>query len=314
MNEVKYINACLEEADESYEEYLTNSSEYDTDSSSSDESEAGRPVLAFDPSQLSGGDIGLPQNGHDYLKLVQEERKNYPQVVSCTVFPPPVKTTTAPMEISESASSSSSSTREEETKSSNNAHDDLKYHKEIINNFINLKEEIEAIRQSCDREQLQQQHLHDEKLETSGGKQSTKVKYDDKNINRLLRLMELGHSPQLSDIIDKDQFEIHQTLEKLADECVVVHSNYRLIHTDWIYSLMAALRDPIEADIYSTLRRLAKICISHRKSYEQQSRGGGKEGEGDDEEEEDVGAREMLSSCLLIICIVRHHFGQMDLE
>lgn len=296
--------------------FLDTNSDTETDS----DEEAGRVVLAFDPSQLtSGGDNGLPQNGHDYLRLVQEERAKYPQVISCNAPPPPL-TNTKPSSSSSSLPSPSTSRAEESQKElDNNTAYKLKYHQEIINNFKSLKAEIEVIRQqeqNCDK--------YEELVSSRSGlvgKRSMIEKEvkcsSENNINRLLRRMELGYSPTLSDIIDKDQFEIHQTLEKLADECEMMQSSYRVIHTDWIYSLMAALRDPIEADITSALRRLAKICIKNAKNYKLNKNEAapkeGRRGEVEEGEEKRMD-RDSLNSCLLIICIVRHHFGQMDLK
>lgn len=276
-----------------------------TDTDTDCDEEAGRAVLAFDPSQLTnGGDNGLPQNGHDYIKLVQEERKKYPQVVSCTA-PPPSKSSSLSSESTESTSM-----RAEETRNLDNTPYKLKYHQEILDNFRSLKEEIEAIRQQdCDQGKKPNINVVKNKNNNNHDNNNKsvieeRVKCGENNINRLLRRMELGYSPLLSDIIDKDQYEIHQTLEKLADECELMQSSYpQVIHADWIYSLMAALRDPIEADIYSTLRRFAKICIKNEKSY------GTHAGEGGGKIDRDT-----LNSCLLIICIVRHHFGQMDLK
>lgn len=308
----------MDDFDNNSKRDLTHFSDTDTDTETDSDGEAGRVVLGLDPSQLtSGGDNGLPQNGHDYLRLVQEERKKYPQVILCNVPPPPL-TNAKPSSSLTLPSTSTLKVEESQKELDSNTPYKLKYYQEIVNNFTSLKEEIEVIRQqqNCDK--------HEELASSSGrggvaGIRSMiekEVKYSENNINRLLRRMELGYSPTLSDIIDKDQFEIHQTLEKLADECEMMQSSYRVIHTDWIYSLMAALRDPIEADIYSTLRRLAKICIKNAKNYKLKSEATTKKGrlEVEEEGEEKRMDRDSLNSCLLIICIVRHHFGQTDLK
>lgn len=254
--------------------------------------ESGRAVLAFDPTQLSEGD-GLPQNGHDYLKLVQAERQKYPSYSfdsSSSEEDEDNYDEEVSGEDDDDEEELENKEEEEEKKLENTPvslrlieQSDLELSSEILENFLNLRKKIETYRESIPT----QAKICD------NGRQRGK--------STLLKLMELGHSPQLSTIIDKSQLELHQTLENLADQCEIIPYS-PIIHTDWIYSIMAALWEPLERDIYSTLRRITKICISRRFYLEWK------------EELDDADEEEEYASCLLIICIVRFYFGQTDLK
>lgn len=217
-------------------------------------------MLAFDPSQLSETD-GLPQNGHDYIKMVQEERAKCPEI--CTAPPPP------PPSVLESTSP---------------------VHSQVIKNFTSLREQIEQLRTTIkvpDHKNLNEIQLSEKQKEDYKERSGRRAK-------SLIKSMELGVSPQARKIIKLNQLEIHLTLERLAELCEIEPS-YATIHADWIFSLMATLRTPIDADICSTLRRLAKVCVTtcgHKSS---------------------LSARERASS-LLILLIVRLYFGQLDIN
>lgn len=276
----------------------------DDDESSSDE--LGQIALAFDPDQLSEGD-GPLQNGHDYLRNVQVEREKYPLLLYSQ--PPLVDTNN--IEINKTIQPKAES-----------GPDDLKYSSEILQNFRKLRERIEELREQNEAETLKIQNSDD-----------------------ILKLMELGQPPQTSAVINNSQMELHSALEKIADLCEIT-PNYSTFNTDWVYSLIASLREPIEPDIYSTLRRLARLCIARRRSFEvklQDNRNHSMAIESECEAAEDLengskgkkgskkkrrskggqkDAKEIVQameeeeykSSLLIICIIRHYFGQTDLK
>lgn len=279
------FNDCLDE--EEYE------GEDNSDGDDSSE-EGGRKALAYDVSQLSDLD-GPPQNGHDYLRQVERESKAMPSVFSAD------KPTGRQRELSDSDDKQSSSstlsaeshksieyvsmdvdrkTNQMPTKTplksapekakTNNVggddFDDLRFREDILDNFKRLREKIDAIRETKTVQTLQEQERISEK------QMKKTIDRSIRQANSLIRLMELGHPPQVSTLITKSQLELHMTLEKLADQCDIALNSSRTIHTDWIYSLIAALREPIEPDIYSTLRRLARICIAKRKLYEERTK------------------------------------------
>lgn len=289
--ETSTSNPSADEDDE--DEY---DEEEDGEEEDEEEEETGRVALALDLSQLSGGD-GPPQNGHDYLHLVRSERQKYPAVTYAQ--PPPSTCPKLKQKV--------------QINTPNLKYDDLKYRDEILNNFKKLRDKIEEIRELSqvvpddpassaqsgfgDEDDVDVDVDLDEQQQTSrqqSEKQFNKqVSRSNRKASSLLKLMELGYPPQVSTIVRKNQLVIHLTLEKLVDLCEV--TQHSTIHTDWIYSLMAALREPIEADICSTLRRVARLCISRLHSNQCSI-----------EEEE-------YTSSLLIICIVRGYFGQTDL-
>lgn len=285
-----------------------------------------RLALAYDPSQLSGSD-GPPQNGHDYLRMVQMQRSQIP-TISYSNPPDTVVDEINPMDVASS-------------EKQNDCHEDLNYREDVLKNFQELKANIDSIREKVpprlpiDEQQLSEKQIKD---------------YMDRSERRaisLIKQMNSGYPPQVSALVKKNQYEIHKTLELLADQCED-NPNYSTLHTDWIYSLMATLQEPIESDIYSTLRRLARLCLIRKKMYEKRkasSLGGGELSEMDNAQsysrssevervggEEEVGRdkngkrrenneelvkaveEEEYTSSLLIICIVRHHFGQVDLK
>ena len=61
----------------------------DVSSEDSREIASTRKALQLDPTQLSSRPGGLPVNGHDFLKLVQEERDKLPEILSVKKPPPP---------------------------------------------------------------------------------------------------------------------------------------------------------------------------------------------------------------------------------
>lgn len=333
----------------------------DDESSSSDDT-GERPVLAYDPSQLSS-DLdrnGLPQNGHDYLKLLQEERAQCPAIVSVPL--PPVKDK---RKFPDSETSKTKAGIEPHQLSASlptpqtNLVDELEYRDEILNNFRTLRDKICSIRESTWPDGGPKNSDLEQNKNLEGDEQlQSQIEKSTMQASSLIKLMELGQPPQLSSLLYKSQIDLHMTLEKMADRCE--HPPHGIIHTDWVYSLMAALREPIEPDICSTIRRLARICIARRKLYEKKkakqlgpnefaaatttttssptlpsasqqsssdsaahkrkassSKALADFGSGGVENNEELVRKleeEEYNSCLLIICIVRHYFGQADLR
>lgn len=293
----------------------------DESSFSSDEDET-RRVLCYDPSQLTTSESGPPQNGHDYLRLVEIERDSYPAV---SFSQPPV--------------SSRIETPQQQREPIKTSTETLQYRDEILDNFRLLRERIDDLRGNA--------QLNPDKSTSS--------------TSNLLNLMESGQPPLVSSLIEKSQRELHQTLENLVDRCQKEPLNANNLPANWVYSILAVLREPIEPDIYSTLRQLARVCIAMRSNIsekrkkqssdknkkkllgkddqlmkadgneeEEEDQGVGgirrKEGEFSPKEEEDINEddeededeheddKEEYTSCLLIICIVRDFFGQADLK
>lgn len=276
----------------------------------------GRVALAFDPNQLSQQD-GPPQNGHDYLKMVQAERTKYPSVLHCLT--PPKQSTIAG--VNQEQSENSSSTPKKMQSNSKRSDNTLVIENcdEILKNFNDLRQKIEDIRKTKSPVQLRDQieiskagsasSSHDSNHEVDEAKQ---LKLSERRANHLLKLIELGYSPEVSTLLHQDQMALHLTLTRLADQCEIM-PNLAVIPTEWIYSIMAALREPLEGDIYSTFRRIARLCIARRDRYL------GKRIKGDDgiklkeNHVKNISHKEYVSS-LLIICIVHHFFGQTDLK
>lgn len=253
------------------EDVISDEENYETDETSTDDEDTtGRVALMIDPSQLSEGGDTMPQNGHDYLRLVQAERAKLPAV---TCVKSPEKKLNCHDQIPKPTEKVGQ-------------YEDLAHRDDILLNFKNLRQKIESVRSDepcpeyAENEQPSQKQLQD------------RVSRSEKQANNIMKLMALGHPPQVSDIVHLTQMELNTTLEKIALHCEMIQ-HYSELHTDWIYCLIAALREPIDSDICSNLRRIAKICIAKRKQL-------------DNSEE--------LYSCLLIICIVRNYFGQMDLR
>lgn len=341
---------------------ILDSQEEDWDSS--DEDDFGQLALAYDPDQLSGED-GQPANGHDYLRLVQLERKallnnpvKIPHSESSLIEKVPGDNWTSPdsqlgkKEDVETMNNSDLRDCDKEDKLREpvnnicNPEYDLKYRDEILANFRQLREKVRDIREE---EFPSDTNKSDLNLDNETTAEEDKEKYEKlvsestKNAKNLLQLMELGQPPQTSAIIDKSQMELHLALEKIADICEIT-PNYATLNTDWVYSLVACLREPIEPDICSTLRRLARICISRRRAYEERFKNNGQPqmdlGQDSKYQEDsndskrrrrskkrkikncEVDAKELVqamddeeyNSSLLIICIVRHYFGQTDLK
>lgn len=286
--------------------------EEEEDSSFDSDEEEGRKVLAYDTNQLSSTD-GPPQNGHDYLRMVEEERQKLP-TISFAEPPVPCKQKQAAQIASKAIPSTSSTTGIKPD-------DDLWYRDEILKNFRQLRERIDELRNASNAGESSQ-----ETVACSSCSVSTPT--------NLLKLMELGQPPMVSSIIGKSQAELHQTLENLADQCQIMPKQTSSLHADWMYSLMAALREPIEPDICSTLRSLARVCISRLASMSERKRK--RKAREDNEElaksaqimeaekfnteadndndDDDADEKEEYTSCLLIVCIVRNYFGQADLK
>lgn len=340
---IDYI--CDEQSDQS--KISIEDEEQDDDSS---DSEYGCRALAFDPNQLSNSS-SLPVNGHDFLKLVQEERDKLPPV-SC-VAPQSLlskksshPSQTSPENQSQTLTNNSATKNSGQQKATSNNHlnmstgllkdqvrlkngnsdqgnrdsnkyEDLVYRDEIINNFRQLRKKIDDIREKIPKRptDFEEGQLNEKQFEKC-------ISRSERRVNSLLKIMSIGHPPELSTLLRKSQLEIHLTLERLADQCERT-PNYSTLHADWIYSLIASLREPIEPDICSTLRRLAKICIGRRNAHMKRLadvsiRTGNEQKSHNNETEtrELVNAieDEEFASCLLIICIVRHYFGQADLR
>lgn len=378
--EVEEFTDCVEDEDEVY----TEDDDADDEESSDD---GGKVALAYDSSQLTDLD-GPPQNGHDYLRLVERESRALPSVFSAQKpfgrFKEPSESDDKQSETSTLSAESHkdmddvcttfytparplpSSSKEKPTKTNNSDEfEDLRFRDDILSSFKRLREKIDAIRETKTVQALHEQ----EKISETQAKKTM-----DRSVRQaisLIRLMELGHPPQVSTLITKSQLELHLTLEKLADLYDIAPSSSKTIHTDWIYSLIAALRDPIEPDICATLRRIARICLAKRKMFEEKAKAAaaaaptavaqsssGKDcggtsfradpsknsesinqptpmsgqhlpsghsskssrkrqaGKAPENNEELVNEleKEEYTSSLLIICIVRYYFGQVDLK
>lgn len=371
---------------------LENGEDYET---SSDE-ELHR-ALAYDPNQLSHSK-GLPVNGHDFLKLVQEERKRLPEVVSAPMKSLPqlapshgtsarasneqrptggVLDENAPLDEllaanalpsrsshrrrSDSNSSQTNNYPDSETttseepdlsvldpnetgttsmkemkrqirlkslgctplvipqrhqpaRSSPTSAQDLIHRDQILGNFLSLRSRVDQMRRHAANGGASGDMNSDEAEKSKkGGEKNKGQARSRRRATSLIRIMNLGHPPQICDLLHKSQSEIHMTLEALVEQNEKAPV-YSTLHADWIYALITVLRDPIEPDICSTLRRLAKLCIARRDNYEKKrsSRADLPDNESRDlvnaiEEEEYYGS-------LLITCIIRNHFGQADLR
>jgi hypothetical protein len=208
-----------------------------------------------------------------------------------------------------------------------NGERELIHRDQILANFLRLRSQIDSIRgngqaysgNKCDTGDNDDDDDNEEpKKQKGNGKQTNKnMLRCERRVASLLRTMNLGHPPQLSTLVHKSQRVIHLTLERLADQCEK-SPIYSTLHADWIYSLIALLREPIEPDICSTLRRLAKLCIIRRDGYERrQTMNGTGQQQGPaatSKELVDAINDEEYYACLLIICIIRYHFGQADLK
>lgn len=331
MFDHQFENWKMSSESESSEKFDECDEDYEEDTESSDE--AGQIALAVDHNQLSGSE-GPPQNGHDYLRLVQTERAKYPNVISTEPKQSTSLETNRDKVATKSDSINSQSiSREEKDAISYLDASDIKYRDDIIENFKRLREKIDEIREFLSLDKP------DDPSEGSGQQSAKQMKKNlsrsNRRANSLIKLMELGHPPQVSALVYKSQLELHLTLERLADQGEMT-PRYATIHTDWIYSLMATLREPIEPDICSDLRRLARLCIKRRKMYEKAAKAGEceradllgiklsdsdkalslKSGRSFKDNEELVKGveEEEYASSLLIVCIVRHYFGQTDLK
>lgn len=327
----------MEQDSDDYEDL--SSDNYD-DNESSDGELLGRLALAYDPTQLSGND--LPQNGHDYLKLVQEERGRYPSVTTARLGQqakePQQSQLSLPGHSIDTAAIASvnaghpTKSYEGIGNSNKTSSTDLPYRDAMLTNFRELCRKMDDIRESsmsqtatslkidinCDEAEVQKLKAQEEHLK--------QIEKSECSVKSLMRMISLGYPPQVSNLIHRSQMDTHLALENLAQQCEAT-PNYSTIHADWIYSLMAALREPIEADIYSTLRRLAKICIMRKQLLDKKTRRRSTSEQdcvvvksNKDEQcrptTNSVGAveEEEYRSCLVIIGIVRHHFGQLDLS
>lgn len=207
-----------------------------SDSDSLSEYEFGRVALAYDPDQLTSGH-GPPQNGHDYLRLVQIERANLPVFCQAKRFKndhveiiSPGKT--QPIE----------------------SEGDLLFKGEIMANFIKLRQYIYG--QRCDKNYLTEKS--DSMTDQIGITEQTR---------KVIKMTEQELITALDNVIfEEEQFD-----------------------PEWIYSLLAALREPIDADTCNTIRQIARVCQTKRKNNPK-----------------DLGS-------LLIICIVRNQFDQRDI-
>lgn len=314
--------------------------------------ECGKVALAYDPRQLSGSD-GPPQNGHDYLKFVQDERIKYPSISYSTKPLCKSSQENPPNENQQQQSSSSEvqmettslPTEESKSKTKSLFIDNCD---EIIENFEELRRKIEEIRATYPEGlQINQQEAklltkiidsnhstcldkgddsydnNDVENETNSQQKRQSKEKQLKRLeevsNNLLKSKELGKTPKVSDFIQLSQMELRFTLDKLADEYEIM-PQYSEIPTDWIYSIMAALREPIEADICSTLRRLARLCIAKRDSYNKMKQQQERQQLEEEQNNMDCDSQIMMmtskeyTSCLLIICIVHYYFGQTDLK
>lgn len=129
---------------------------------------------------------------------------------------------------------------------------DLLYKNEIIHNFIKLRNNIATFRS---------------RLESTNG----------------VDVQEYEHIIKKPAVISMNQLDIITALDSIA-------GSNKPFDTELVYYLIASLKTPIDADTCCSLRQLAKICISARKTNPK-----------------DLGS-------LLIICIVRNHFDQRDIK
>lgn len=282
----------------SEEEDDTEYEEEDTTSGEEEEGESRNIALAIDPSQLSEDcDNIAPRNGHDYLYFVQSERKKLPSVSFIRREDLPnlsgVKTGFAvcnlvgedhKMETIEAALDS--------------YHEDDLNQDVILENFKSLKDRVEKARsliatlEPHRKETYQCDGRSNDRLVQE---QSTQA---EATATSLLRLMALGQPPRLSDLVKLTQLELHTTLAGIANQLERSKHLCPTLHADWIYSLMAMLVEPIDADTCFDLRRIAKYCINRRQELNSS---------------ETVALEDYHSSYLLIL-IVRRHFGQKDLR
>lgn len=258
------------------------------DETDSDESETeyGQRVLAYDPDQLTGGD-GVPSNGHDYLRMVEQERLKLP---NCSQAPRSKAKEDSNKLIREVSEANRKTVIDIKDDKSEPFHLNI-----ILKNFKLLKDKISGLRG-------QSTSLNTDCPSDKIVNQDGLVEASSKVVNEVMQQISAGHAPLTRFIINKSQLELHMTLERIAEMCEITPNNTTL-DSEWVYCIMAALREPIDADICSTLRRLAKICIKRRLAYEKQNLDDLKDYQ-----------KEEFHSTLLIITLVRHHFGQKDIK
>lgn len=241
----------------------------DYDDEEEEEEEFGRVAFSYDVSQLSNNQNGNPQNGHDYLRAVELERKQYSAI--CYAKPPVSSNVKAQTE--DSMISSSAEEQQQLNSKVSSMIGDLKFRDQILNNFRTFKQAIEEARNSDISEQ------------------PTQIRY----------------------LLKMTQLETHLTLEDIANRFEVATKEADF-DAEWVYNLIAALREPVEPDITSTLRRLAKICLSRWAIFEEANSNdldGQANGDNNNASEQ---KDEKQIACLLIVCIVRHHYGQIDIK
>lgn len=371
-------NQDVEFDEDQYDDYidsgnLDSTTDLDNfDLSESDESDSNDlyRALEYDPNQLSHSN-GIPVNGHDFLKMVQEEREKLPQVMTAPL-PKVISKTISSKEVSncetsdceknvikhcltneqdisdtESAGSEAttlsikqsiesvrdtdndndhSKTQQADTQDmmgskkeayrqirlkskvdsdiKNPVSRELTHKDQIIQNFLSLKSKIDEFRGRTDSDLTDSSGVNHSALRARKWRAN-------KRVHGLMERLNLGRPPQVDQLSEMSQMEIHMTLECLAEQCErsPICSN---LHADWIYSLLCMLREPIEPDICATLRRLAKVCLKRRDHFEKRTQKSLAASSGDvkvqtlDEEE--------YYGSLLIVCLIRHHFGQSDLK
>lgn len=259
------------------------------DCTSDDESESlksfGKVALGYDESQLSSGAGETPQNGHDFLKYVQDERKSFPEVL-----------------VNEAGKKKGKDSSEKKTES------DTAYRNFVVSNFSKLCKTVSDLREAASTipgKVDTQKGLSDDSNgilepsadETNDSSRTKLLKAAEEKAEFIVRIIDLGNRPKLSNLLRLSQLEVSTALEKLAEQSEL-SDRFSSFHPDWIYSLMAMLQSPLEADIYSTLRKIARACLRLKS-------GGG--------ERRTSNLTCVEEELLLLICIIRHHFGQTDL-
>lgn len=326
----------------------------DDDDDDFDDYDDSRVFLRYDPTELSGGS-GPPQNGHDYLKQVQEERSRLPASVGvrptdrqANLEATQRNGTSHAGSLTEADIEAMARLRTEDSyveqeilgKSAarnNKAGTKSERDTQILKSFSELREQIESIRakasQSLDNDTLVDvgAALSDSQEQIASQETKRRQTMNDRAVegaNELIRLISLGEAPVVSQLIGRSQLELRLTLDSLADQCERAPRKFATLHSDWVYSIMAVLHDPIDADICSALRRVAKFCIAQRKVMDEtrvcaadgramgsaDARGDGMSSGTSIKSKRSRVDEEEYASTLLIICLVRHYFGQLDLK
>lgn len=220
-------------------------------------------ALPIEVSQIHADFTGPPRNGHEYLLQVQHERRCFPKVAVAPRSSFQNKTKAVPM------IKPDNQTSETFIRSSVIIPDDVQ--KSVIETFIDVRRRVEL-----------------RAIEVSEYWESKDICLPKAFVPNDLFNMCL-EEPRIGELVHYDQSDVHKLLKKIVSLMNFTKDFYGL----WLYAFLALLKEPIERDIYSTLRDISRFCSQVRKS-------------------EHPPSDQWISSSLIILLIGKH-FGQRDL-